>query len=168
MPSISLVLIEKIQAMSDERMTFIVATQCAVVRGERFLVIVRADGIKDAPGALVFPGGKVEVEDGPAEVLETAVRREVLEETGISVSSDLEYVRSMFYALDDGSPVVDTLFSGMYLEGEPHIADTDEVAEVEWMTAEEILVHDRTPDWNRPDVFLVEALRRRRTRRRPC
>ena len=154
--------------MSDERMNFIAATLCAVVRGKRFLVIVRADGIKDAPGALVFPGAKVEVGDGLDDVLETAVRREVLEETGISVSPDLEYVRSLFYALDDGSPVVDTLFFGMYLEGEPHIADTDEVAEVEWMTAEEILAHDRTPDWNRPDVLLVEDFKRRRTRRHPC
>ena len=68
--------------MSDDGVIFIAATQCAVIRGDRFLVIVRADGIKDAPGALVFPGGKVEVEDGPGDVLETAVRREVLEETG--------------------------------------------------------------------------------------
>jgi 8-oxo-dGTP diphosphatase len=145
--------------MSDDGVIFIAATQCAVIRGDRFLVIVRADGIKDAPGALVFPGGKVEVEDGPGDVLETAVRREVLEETGISVSSDLEYVRSLFYELDDGSPVVDTLFLGRYGDGEPHIADTNEVAEVEWMTAEEILAHDKTPQWNKPDVLRVEALR---------
>ena len=145
--------------MSDDRVVFIVATQCAVIRGERFLVVVRADGIKDAPGALVFPGGKVEVEDRPDDVLETAIRREVLEETGITVSPDLEYVRSLFYELDDGSPVVDTLFLGRYREGESHITDTNEVAEVKWMTAEEILAHDRTPDWNRPDVLRVEALR---------
>ena len=145
--------------MPDDRVVFIVATQCAVIRGERFLVVVRADGIKDAPGALVFPGGKVEVEDGPDDVLETAVRREVLEETGITISPDLEYVRSLFYELDDGSPVVDTLFLGRYQEGESHITDTNEVAEVKWMTAEEILAHERTPDWNRPDVLLVEALR---------
>ena len=152
--------------MPDDRELFIAATQCAVVQGERFLVIVRAEGIEDAPGALVFPGGKVEFEDGPDDVLESAVRREVLEETGITVSPDLEYVRSLFYALDDGSPVVDTLFLGQYLTGEPHISDTNEVAEVSWMTADEILAHDRTPEWNRPDVLLVEALRRRRTRRR--
>ena len=150
--------------MPDDRVTFIAATQCSVVCGDRFLVIVRADGIKDAPGALVFPGGKGEIEDGPDNVLESAVRREVLEETGITVSSDLEYVRSLFYALDDGSPVVDTLFLGRYLDGEPHITDPDEV---EWMTAEEILAHYRTPSWNRPDVLRVEALRRRPTRRRP-
>ena len=71
------------------------------------------------------------------------------------------------YALDNGSPVVDTLFFGEYLEGEPRITDTNEVAEVTWMTADEILAHDKTPEWNRPDVLLVEALRRRRTRLHP-
>ena len=152
--------------MPNDRELFIAATQCAVVCSERFLVIVRADGIKDAPGALVFPGGKVEIEDGPDDVLESAVRREVLEETGITVSPGLEYVRSLFYALDDGSPVIDTLFFGHYKEGEPHITDNTEVAEVTWMTAGEILAHDKTPEWNRPDVLLVEALRRRRTHRR--
>ena len=152
--------------MPGDRELFIAATQCAVVQGERFLVIVRAEGIKDAPGALVFPGGKVEIGDGPDEVLESAVRREVLEETGITVSPDLEYVRSLFYSLDDGGPVIDTLFLGQYLGGEPQITDTNEVAEVSWMTAEEILAHDKTPEWNRPDVLQVEALRRRRTRRR--
>ena len=145
--------------MSDDRELFVAATQCAVIRGDRFLVIVRADGIRDAPGALVFPGGKVEVEDGPRDVLETAIRREVLEETGITVSSKLDYVRSLFYALDDGNPVIDTLLLGQYLKGEPNIADTSEVAEVKWMTAEEILAHDKTPSWNRPDVLRVEALR---------
>ena len=159
-------LAEKKLAMRDDRELFIAATQCAMVCGERFLVIVRADDIKDAPGALVFPGGKVEIRDGPNDVLEAAVRREVLEETGITVSPDLEYVRSLFYALDDGSPVIDTLFLGLYLKGEPHITDTNEVAEVIWMTADEILAHDKTPEWNRPDVFRVEVLRRRRTRRR--
>ena len=166
MRSTFLSLAEKKLAMRDDRELFIVATQCAVVCGERFLVIVRADGIKDAPGALVFPGGKVEIEDGPDDVLESAVRREILEETGIAVSPDLDYVRSLFYSLDDGSPVIDTLFLGRYKEGEPHISDTNEIAEVCWMTADEILAHDRTPEWNRPDVFLVEALRRQRTRRR--
>lgn len=145
--------------MTDDRELFIAATQCAVICGERFLVIVRADGIKDAPGALVFPGGKVEVKDEPDDVLESAVRREVLEETGITVSPDLEYVRSLFYTLDDGSPVVDTLFLGQYMDGEPHITDTYEVAEVKWMTAEEILAHDKTPSLNKPDVLRVETLR---------
>ena len=153
--------------MSDDRELFVAATQCAVIRGDRFLVIVRADGIRDAPGALVFPGGKVEVEDGPRDVLETAIRREVLEETGITVSSKLDYVRSKTFDLNDGTPVVDVLFLGEYKEGEPEITDPDEVAEIRWMTMEEILAHDKTPPRLRYSLDRVEALRRRPTRHRP-
>ena len=153
--------------MSDDRELFVAATQCAVIRGDRFLVIVRADGIRDAPGALVFPGGKVEVEDGPRDVLETAIRREVLEETGITVSSKLDYVRSKTFDLNDGTPVVDVLFLGEYKEGEPEITDPDEVAEIRWMTMEEILAHDKTPPRLRYSLDRVEALRRRPTRPRP-
>ena len=83
---------------------------------------------------LAFPGGKVEIEDGPADVLECAVRREVLEETGVTISAGLKYVRSKTFDLKDGTPVVDVLFLGDYEEGEPKITDPDEVAEIRWMT----------------------------------
>ena len=145
--------------MSDDRELFVAATQCAVVRGERFLVIVRADGIKDAPGALVFPGGKVEVEDGPDDVLETAVRREVLEETGITVSPDMEYVRSKTFYLKDGTPVVDLLFLGVYAEGEPQITDPGEVAAIRWLTTDEILAHEKAPPGLKHSIDIIEAHR---------
>ena len=131
-------------------------------------MIVRGYGVRNAPGVLAFPGGKVEIEDGPSDILETTVRREVLEETGITVSSELEYVRSKTFVLDDGTPVVDVFFLGEYVEGEPEITDPDEVAEVLWMTTEEILAHDKTPTRLKEALALVEALRRRLTRRRPC
>ena len=146
---------------------FVVNTQCAVMRGERFLMIVRGYGVSNAPGVLAFPGGKVEIEDGPSDVLESAVRREVLEETGITISAGLKYVRSKTFDLKDGTPVVDVLFLGDYEEGEPKITDPDEVAEIRWMTLEEILAHDKTPPRLKYSLDSVEALRRRRTRRRP-
>ena len=102
-----------------------------------------------------------------ADVLESAVRREVLEETGITVSAGLKYVRSKTFDLKDGTPVVDVLFLGDYEEGEPKITDPDEVAEIRWMTMEEILAHDKTPPRLKFSLDRVEALRRRRTRRRP-
>ena len=152
--------------MADDRELFIVNTQCAVLCGERILMIVRGEGVKHSPGVLAFPGGKVEIEDGPADVLESTVRREVLEETGINVSADLEYVRSVSFTLGDGTPVVDVLFLGEYVEGEPHITDPGEVAEIRWMTAQEILAHDKTQPWLKSAIAQVEDLRRRRTRRR--
>ena len=148
--------------MTDDRVMFVVNTQCVVLRGEHILMIVRGAGVEHAPGVLAFPGGKVEVEDGPTDVLESAVRREVLEETGITVSADLEYVRSVAFSMNDGTPVVDVLFLGEYEEGEPEITDPDEVAEIRWMTMDEILAHDKTPPWLKNSI---EAVRQRVRRR---
>ncbi len=147
----------------DSRQVFVVNTQCAVTRGEHYLMIVRGHGVSSAPGALAFPGGKVEIEDGPADVLESAVRREVLEETCITVSSDLQFVRSVAFDLEDGTPVVDVLFLGEYGEGEMRITDPAEVAEVRWMTAEEVFAHDKAQPWLKRSLAKVEALRRRQT-----
>ena len=141
--------------MADDRVMFVVNTQCAVLRGEHILMIVRGAGVEHAPGVLAFPGGKVEVEDGPTDVLESAVRREVLEETGITVSADLEYVRSVAFSMNDGTPVVDVLFLGEYEEGEPEITDPDEVAEIRWMTMDEILAHDKTPPWLKNSIHAI-------------
>ena len=76
-------------------------------------------------------------------MLETAVRREVLEETGIIVSAELEYVRSVAFSMNDRTPVVDVLFIGEYVKGEPQITDLDEVADIRWMTATRYLLTTR-------------------------
>ena len=86
--------------------SFVVNTQCAVVRNGRYLMIVRGEREMHAPGELGFPGGKVEVADGPDRILESAVRREVLEET---------------FTMTNGTAVVDVLFLGGHLTGEPHM-----------------------------------------------
>ena len=152
--------------MTDDRELFVVNTQCAVFRDDRILMIVRGEEVRHAPGVLAFPGGKVEVKDGPADILETTVRREVLEETGITVSPDLEYVRSVSFSMNDGTPVVDVLFIGEYVGGDPKISDPGEVAEIRWMTADEILTEENIRPWLREAIALLGALRRRRTRRR--
>ena len=77
--------------------------------------------MQQAPGVLAFPGGKVEVGDGPDSVLEAAVRCEIREETGVTVAPELKYVRSMNFTMGDGTEVVDVLFHGAYQAGEPEI-----------------------------------------------
>ena len=145
--------------MADDRELFVVNTQCAVVRGEQILMIVRGPGVTHSPGVLAFPGGKVEIEDGPADILETTVRREVLEETGITVSPDLEYIRSASFSMSDGTPVVDVLFTGEYVEGDPKVSDPGEVAEILWMTADEVLATDEIRPWLRDAINLLVARR---------
>ena len=145
--------------MLDDRELFVVNTQCAVFRDDRILMIVRGPGVQHSPGVLAFPGGKVEIEDGPADILETTVRREVLEETGITVSSELEYVRSVSFSMNDGTPVVDVLFMGEYAKGAPRIEDPGEVAEILWMTADEILATDEIRPWLKDAINLLVVRR---------
>ena len=90
------------------------------------------------------------------------MRREVGEETGVTVQPELKYVRSVTFTMADGTAVVDVLFHGAFKAGEPEIAAPDEVADIRWMTAKEVLAHERTPPWLKRDVELVEAARRRR------
>ena len=63
----------------------VVNAQATVVREGRYLMIVRGEFEEHAPGALSPPGGKVEHGDDETGVLESTVRREVLEETGVTV-----------------------------------------------------------------------------------
>ena len=142
-------------------MRFIVNTQCAVLRGNRFLMITRGAAVRHASGVLAFPGGKVEAEDGPESILESTVRREVFEETGITISAEINYVRSDAFTLPDGTHVVDVVFRGNYETGDPQIAEPGEVEEITWMTADEILAHESTPPWLVEQVGAVTRHQRR-------
>lgn len=137
-------------------------TQCAVLRDDRFLMITRGAAVKHASGVLAFPGGKVEAEDGPESILESTVRREVFEETGITISAEIEYVRSEAFTLPDGTPIVDVVFFGNYETGAPRVAESGEVEAINWMTAEEILADPRTPPWLVDQVGSVTRHQRRR------
>ena len=153
--------------MSGSVIRFVVNVQCAVVRDGRYLIILRGDHVGHAPGVLSFPGGKTETFDGPSDVLEATAVREVLEETGVRVSGGLQYIRSTTFVITGGEPAVDVLFLGEYKSGEPTIANTEEVANVQWMTPEEIILHPRTPPWLKVSVEQVESVRQSRGRSTP-
>lgn len=151
---------------ADGNARFVVNTQCAVSRAGTYLMIVRGEGVA-YPGVVAFPGGRVEVGDGPDSVLEAAVRREIEEETGVTVGPELQYVRSASFSMDDGTSVVDVLFLGTYKAGEPAITAPDEVADIRWTSAKKILAHERTPPWLKSDIELVEAARLARVENAP-
>ena len=145
--------------MSKGAPRFVVNVQCAVVRDGRYLMIVRGDEVGHAPGVLAFPGGRTELGDGPSDVLEATARREVWEETGVRVARGMEYVRSKTFEMTGGGPVVDVLFLGQYESGEPTITDATEVADIRWMSAEETLLHPKTPPWLTESIQRVERFR---------
>lgn len=138
-------------------MLFIVNVEAAVVRDGRYLMVIRSEREAHAAGTLSFPGGKVE-DDGPLDdVLETTARREVIEETGIHLADEMVYVESKSFSAS--APVVDVVLLCRYETGEIRPGDPDEVAGVEWLTAEEILAHPKTPPWTAQSIRRAEQVR---------
>ena len=121
-------------------------------------MIVRGDKVAQAPGTLSAPGGKVEHSDDATGVLEEALRRVILEETGVTVG-EMAYIRSTQFTMDTGELVIDISFLCQFKDGEAHVADPNEVAAVQWLTFEEIAAHPKAPPWAQETAKLAEALR---------
>ena len=136
---------------------FVVNVEGAVERDGRYLMIVRGANVSHAPGALSFPGGKVEAADGPDDALESTLRREIREEVGVEVDDEMRYVESHRFDTDDGKQVVGVTFLCRYRSGTPS-ADPAEVQAVRWMTPEQVLRD--APPWFRPEKMRrIEAAR---------
>lgn len=138
---------------------YIVNVEAVILDGDRYLMIVRGDDESHAPGTLSVPGGKVEGVDVIANVLEETARREVREEVAIEVEEGLDYIESKFFVTDDGDPVIDVVFLCRYRSGEPKIVDRSEVSELAWLTAREVISHEKTPPWTRSSIEMAEQRR---------
>ena len=141
---------------------YVVNVEAAVLVRGRYLMIVRGAEESHAPGALSLPGGKVEGTGSLDDVLEAALRREILEELGMEVHPDVEYVESKLFVADDGEPVVDVVFLCRHTGGRPTASDAGEVAAVLYMSAEEVLASPRTLPWTRRSIELAEKKREAR------
>jgi 8-oxo-dGTP diphosphatase len=141
---------------------YIVNVEGAIVREDgRYLMIELSRLKRHEPGALTFPGGKVEAAGTSDTVLETHLRREIDEETGVALYDDIHYLESKSFVTGDSSAVIDVVFLCRYKSGEPIITRPDEVAAIHWLTADEILRHPDAKPWTRQSLVLAEALRPR-------
>lgn len=138
---------------------YIVNVEAAILKDDRYLMIIRGEQDSHAPGVLAMPGGKVENAGNAEDILEETLRREIDEEVGIEVQPDMVYVESKAFTADDGDPVVDVVFLCRYKSGTPTIGDPGEVAAIHWMTAKEIDKHPKTPPWTRQSIELAEKKR---------
>lgn len=136
--------------------TYIVNVEAAVRRGEEYLVVERAADEDHAAGLLAFPGGKVEAAPGRSAPIESTARREVAEETGVTVDA-VAYVRSRTFAVDQETPVVNVITQCDYAGGEATAREPEEVARVHWLTPAEIRAHEDAPDYLIDDVAAIEA-----------
>ncbi len=138
---------------NPENYLSIVCVEAIVHHNGKYLMIIRSEQESHAPGTLTFPGGKVEVDQPASGILEAAVHREILEETGITVKPEMRILKNKFFVSDDGYKIVDIIFLCEYATGEPIISEPDEVAAVQWMTLEEVINHPKTPAWTKEDLL---------------
>lgn len=110
-------------------------------------MIVRSEKEAHAAGMLSMVGGIVEYSDSAEDTLEAAVRREVMEEVGVTLSDRMDYLESKHFITDDGQRVLDIVFIADHASGEPRAISADEVESVEWMTLDEIRSHTKVPPW---------------------
>jgi ADP-ribose pyrophosphatase YjhB (NUDIX family) len=110
------------------------AVSAAIVRDGRLLVVRRAR--RPAIGLFTFPGGGVEL----GETLEEAVRREVMEETALTIAPvGLAGHRDVILRDDAGRIMrhfVVLAFAARWLAGEPVL--NDELAESRWIAPAEL------------------------------
>jgi 8-oxo-dGTP diphosphatase len=135
----------------------VVDVEGAVFKDGRYLMIVRGKNESHAPGALSFPGGKLEEDDGPADALESALRREIAEESGVAVRK-MTFVGSELFDMDDGRKALAVVFLCYYAAGEPRPGKDEE--SVHWMTPQEIVTDPRAGLWLQKMAPVVEAVRR--------
>lgn len=101
------------------------------MRDGRALVTVR--GIEPEKGKVDVPGGFLEVGENPVEGL----KREAREELGVEVEADGNPVLLATHTYgEDGDWVLAIGFKARIVSGEPRAAD--DVAELRWVSAEEV------------------------------
>lgn len=114
-----------------------------------------------AGGEISLVGGTVDHEGFSSDILERTLRRELFEEVGIEVKETMQYVRNTSFVTASGTQVVDIVFLCEIEKGEPYPKSPDEVDEILWLTTEEILSREETPDFLRENIKAAERLKRK-------
>ena len=115
----------------------------------RCLILKRHEREKAHPGKYGVLGGKLEWQDLPIEnptrinfdildyeeAIEKLLKKEALEEAGIEIQNEFQYINSVAFIRPDEIPVILVKFAGKYKSGEVKPEeDTDYV----WVNAEEV------------------------------
>lgn len=137
---------------------YVVNVDCAVARGDEYLLVERAASEDHAAGELGLPGGKLEADPGTLDAIEGTAVREVREEVGVAVT-DVAYVCSSTFAADFGAPCLQVVTMGTYDGGEAFPREPDEVAAVHWLSREDLDAREDVPPYIERYVDQVAAAR---------
>lgn len=143
-----------------EKYHYIVNVEAAIFREDgKWLVIERSQSEPHAPGMLAWAGGKVEDTGRLNDILETSLQREVKEEVGVEIDI-IKYIESASFTTDDGREAVNVVFLCKYKSGEAKSHDPQEVAQVHWLSTEEITENKNTPQWMQQSLAKAEQIRK--------
>ena len=129
----------------------------AINKDGKWLMVKRSEKEEHASGTIAMVGGTLEVKENGQDALEETLKREVMEEVGIEIENDMKYVESKTFTSDSSQEVLDIVFLCKYKSGEAKIK-SDEVAEVFWLTTEEIMTHSNTPLWIKQSIEMADRL----------
>jgi ADP-ribose pyrophosphatase YjhB (NUDIX family) len=138
---------------------FIVNVEAAIFNGEKWLIIKRSEKEEHAPGILSLVGGKVDSKGLENDVLEKTAKREILEEVGIEVEDKIFYLESKEFFTAKNEKVIDVIFVCKYKSGEARVISEDEVAEIYWLNAEDIIKSVDSPIWLKESIEKAEDFR---------
>ncbi|OPY26210.1 MAG: ADP-ribose pyrophosphatase [Methanocella sp. PtaU1.Bin125] len=117
-----------------------------IVREGRVLMLLRSDACRNNRGLWTIPGGMVEVSEG----LEDAVRREVMEETGLRVLS-VAFL-SVSDRVFDGEHWVSILYR-CETEGEPANTEPEKHRQIAWRGLDDLPTGITLPSRDAIDAY---------------
>ncbi len=142
-----------LESAKPDKLFYFVANAVVVRRSDmRCLILKRHDREKVHPGLYAVPGGKLEWQDldikNPTRLngdvldyenaIESLLRREVREEAGIEIETQLHYINSVVFIRPDGIPVVLAKFAAAYKSGEV-VLEKDAFTDFAWVNSKEVL-----------------------------
>ncbi|WP_440992171.1 NUDIX domain-containing protein [Haloarchaeobius baliensis] len=136
----------------------VVNVETAVYRDGEYLLVERAADEDHASGQLALVGGRVEPTVQGTGAFEDTARREIREEVDVGVT-DLTYVQSNAFTTDTGTDCLNVVFLARHDEGEPTVAEPEEVAAVHWLAPDDVEPHPDCPEWTAAFVALAEERR---------
>ncbi len=142
-------------AKKDKLFYFVANVVVFRANDKRCLILKRHEREKVHPNKYAVPGGKLEWTNldltNPTRMndnvfdfenaVEDLLTREVKEEAGIEIESQLAYINSVAFVRPDGIPVVLVKFAAKYKSGEV-VLEKDSFTDFKWVTAEEAKEYD--------------------------
>ncbi len=130
--------------MYDKKKAHYLSVTGIIIKDNKFLITRRSENEKAFPGQWTVPGGKIEVDDYESRpkdtghhwynVFEAALRREIEEEVGLSVSN-IRYLTSMAFFRSDGIPTIIVSLYADHASGEVSLCPA--LTEYRWVTLKE-------------------------------